>query len=61
MEKCIYCAEYEDVFEAPMIATEDSEPDRGIYLYNGYLCADGGEFCEAKINFCPMCGRKLDD
>lgn len=60
-DSCEYCAEYEDPCEAPMIAIEDSESDRGIYLYNNYLCADGGEYCEAKINFCPMCGRELSN
>lgn len=38
----------------------DDEPDMGIYLYNGYLCSDSGGFCEAKIKFCPMCGRELN-
>lgn len=59
-EGCEYCTKYYDTCGVPMIATADDEPDRGIYLYNGYLCSDSGEFCEAKINFCPMCGRELN-
>ena len=57
--ECEYCQQFDDPCGVPMIAAEDSDPDRGIYLYNGFLCASGGEFCEAKVNFCPMCGRKL--
>lgn len=58
---CEYCQQFDDPCGVPMIASEDSDPDRGIYLYNGFLCASGGEFCEAKVNFCPMCGRKLPE
>ena len=57
--ECEYCQQFDDPCGVPMIAEEESEADRGIYLYNGFLCANGGEFCEAKVNFCPMCGRKL--
>lgn len=57
--ECEYCQQFDDPWDAPMIAKEDDEPDRGIYLYNGFLCANGGEFVDAKVNFCPMCGRKL--
>ena len=56
---CDYCQLFDDPCGVPMIAQEESESDRGIYLYNGFLCANGGEFCEARVNFCPMCGRKL--
>ena len=59
--ECEYCQQFDDPCGVPMIAAEDSDPDRGIYLYNGFLCASGGEFCEAKVNFCPMCGRKLPE
>ena len=59
--ECEYCQQFDDPCGVPMIAEEDSDSDRGIYLYNGYLCANGGEFCEAKVNFCPMCGRKLPE
>lgn len=59
--ECEYCQQFDDPCGVPMIAAEDSDPDRGIYLYNGFLCASGGEFCEAKVNFCPMCGRKLSE
>lgn len=57
--ECDYCKQFDDPWDAPMIAKEDYEPDRGIYLYNGFLCANGGEFVDAKVNFCPMCGRRL--
>lgn len=60
-DKCDYCQEFSDPCGVPMIASEDSDPDRGIYLYNGFLCASGGESCEAKVNYCPMCGRKLSE
>ena len=56
---CDYCQLFDDPCGVPMIAQEESESDRGIYLYNGFLCANGGEFCEARVNFCPMCGRNL--
>ena len=59
LDGCEYCQQFDDPCGVPMIAEEESETDRGIYLYNGFLCANGGEFCEAKVNFCPMCGRKL--
>ena len=52
---CDYCQLFDDPCGVPMIAQEESESDRGIYLYNGFLCANGGEFCEARVNFCPMC------
>ena len=57
---CDYCQKFDDPCEVPMIATEEDECDRGIYLYNGYLCANGGSFCAAKVKFCPMCGRRLE-
>lgn len=60
-DKCDYCQEFSDPCGVPMIAAEDSDPDRGIYLYNGFLCASGGEFCEARVRYCPMCGRKLSE
>ena len=56
---CDYCQLFDDPCGIPMIAQEESESDRGIYLYNGFLCANGGEFCEARVNFCPMCGRRF--
>ena len=56
---CDYCQLFDDPCGVPMIAQEESESDRGIYLYNGFLCANGGEFCEARVNFCPMCGRRF--
>lgn len=56
---CEYCQQFDDPCSAPMIAVEESDTDRGIYLYNDFRCANGGEFCEAEINFCPMCGRRL--
>lgn len=59
-KRCEHCAKHEDPCGIPMIATEDDEPDRGIYLYNGTLCANGGTFCSADVQFCPMCGRKLE-
>lgn len=61
VDGCEYCRQCNDPWDAPMIAKEDYEPDRGIYLYNGFLCANGGEFVDAKVNFCPMCGRKLPE
>lgn len=59
--KCDYCQEFEDPWDAPMIASWADAPDRGICLYNGFLFADvvGGDYVEATVNFCPMCGRKL--
>lgn len=57
---CEYCQRFDDPCGVPMIATEEDDCDRGIYLYNGYLCANGGSFCDAKVRFCPMCGRKLE-
>ena len=59
-DACDYCQKFDDPCGVPMIAIEEDDCDRGIYLYNGYLCANGGSFCEAKVEFCPMCGRRLD-
>ena len=59
LDGCDYCQLFDDPCGVPMIAQEESESDRGIYLYNGFLCSNGGEFCEARVNFCPMCGRRL--
>ena len=58
---CEFCQEFDDPCGVPMLATEEDECDRGIYLYNGWLCANGGSFCEAKVKFCPMCGRRLEE
>jgi hypothetical protein len=58
---CDYCQKFDDPCGAPMIASEDDDSDRGIYLYNGFLCANGGSFCDAKVKFCPMCGRRLEE
>lgn len=58
---CDYCQKFDDPCGVPMIASEEDDCDRGIYLYNGYLCANGGSFCDAKVQFCPMCGRRLEE
>ena len=53
-----------------MLATDlfGMEYDEGIFVDRGYLrmvdlddcnCLDHGE--KVKINFCPMCGRKLNE
>ena len=68
---CEYCEK-----EKKLIETEEADyiwekfcgyEDRFVFVDRGYLryttddysCLDHGE--KIKINFCPMCGRKLGD
>jgi hypothetical protein len=57
MDKCLYCDDNHDV------SLQDDEIF-DIYIYGKELnCdvafGDGTAGTEIKINFCPMCGRKL--
>lgn len=60
LEGCEYCADHKyNVELCPMLSHDEDDCDRGMYIYDGCLISNSGEFQEAKINFCPMCGRPL--
>lgn len=51
---CEYCDD-----KCKNISKEPSDID--IYVYTGLLCVQSHILdIEAEINYCPMCGRKLE-
>lgn len=61
-EGCDYCADHKyNVELCPMLSHDEDDCDRGMYIYDGCLISNSGEFQEAKINFCPMCGRPFTE
>lgn len=61
MEKCEYCGGY-NLGSKPISDQFDFSPCiesivDGCFLYN--IC-DSGHKTVLKINYCPMCGRKLE-
>lgn len=57
---CEYCADHKyNVEDCVMLSHDESDFDRGMYIYDGELISNSGEFQCVRINFCPMCGRKL--
>lgn len=75
MNKCVYCngeLEAIDSFTAPLFKDIDAEFE--LWINTGHLCVDlvsvnnsdppDGDLIELisrKINYCPMCGRKLTE
>lgn len=56
MEKCRYC---EEGYSLKAIAKDDctleiDDGDRDLSIWEGYGCT-----AVFKINYCPMCGRKI--
>ena len=59
LEPCEYCEGHEYPEEVSMLTADEYESDRGMYIYNGILVSNSGEFQMRKIDFCPVCGRPL--
>lgn len=61
-EGCEYCAHQKDNIElCLMLSHDESDCDRGMYIHDGCLISNSGEFQYVKIRFCPMCGRPLTE
>lgn len=61
-EGCDYCAHHKDNVElCPMLSHDESDCDRGMYIHDGCLISNSGEFQYAEIKFCPMCARPLTE
>ena len=71
MDECRFCRvnedEYSYLIEDPIDLGRLGEPMIFIDIHEGELCClldDGGSGVlfdkKLKINYCPMCGRKLD-
>lgn len=57
---CEYCADHKyNVEDCVMLSHDKSDFDSGMYIYDGELISNSGEFQCVRINFCPMCGRPL--
>ena len=57
---CEYCADHKyNVEDCVMLSHDESDFDHGMYIYDGELISNSGEFQCVRINFCPMCGRPL--
>lgn len=57
---CEYCADHKyNVEDCVMLSHDESDFDSGMYIYDGELISNSGEFQCVKINYCPMCGRPL--
>lgn len=55
---CKYCADHKyNVEDCVMLSHDEYDSDRGMYIYDGELISNSGEFQCVKINFCPICGR----
>lgn len=60
MQKCEYCADNKyNVENCKMLSHDECDSDRGMYIYNGELISNSGEFQRVKISYCPMCGRPI--
>lgn len=58
---CKWCENHEYVEDCAMLSHDQGYCDRGMYIYNGFLISNSGEFQEVKIGFCPICGRELTE
>lgn len=60
-EPCEFCEEHENPEEVSMLTTDEYESDRGMFIYNGILASNSGEFQMRRIDYCPVCGRPLTE
>lgn len=58
---CEFCEEHENPEEVSMLTTDEYESDRGMFIYNGILASNSGEFQMRRIDYCPVCGRPLTE
>lgn len=51
---CEYCADHKyNVEDCVMLSHDKSDFDSGMYIYDGELISNSGEFQCVRINFCP--------
>ena len=62
---CPYCHEQKDIINtldnSHLYVAGMEQPGQVVHIYDNRLICEEQTIESRKINFCPMCGRKLDN